>query len=169
MQLKLPFLFLPLAFAGNWQLQEKQWKFMTYSFLLFVVVSCCRSLWQYFQNIAAINESYLRAKSLPTTFDDDHVRFSGLVSIAVVCGTLLIRMSKNKKNKIIIDFIAAALSELPACLICKNRTCVSLFFLLVFRFVFSFIAATTLEIQFGIFIYCFTILLWWKWLKLQKE
>ena len=28
---------------------------------------------------------------------------------------------------------------------------------------------TTLEIQFGIFIYCFTILWWWKWLKIQNK
>jgi O-antigen ligase len=28
---------------------------------------------------------------------------------------------------------------------------------------------TTLEIQFGIFIYCFTILWWWKWLRFQNK
>jgi hypothetical protein len=31
------------------------------------------------------------------------------------------------------------------------------------------LAETTLETQFGIFIYCFTILWWWKWLSLQKK
>ena len=31
------------------------------------------------------------------------------------------------------------------------------------------ILETTLEIQFGIFIYCFTILWWWKWLKTQNK
>jgi O-antigen ligase len=105
MQLKLPFLFLPLAFAGNWQLQEKQWKIIAWCFLLLVTVSCCVSLWQYFQNMNAINESYLRAKTLPTPLDDDHVRFSWLVSIAVVCGTLLIWISKNKKTKLLLTLL----------------------------------------------------------------
>ena len=33
----------------------------------------------------------------------------------------------------------------------------------------GFLVETTLEIQFGIFIYCFTLLWWWKWLNLQNK
>jgi O-antigen ligase len=98
-RIKLPFLLFPLAFAGNWQLPEKQWRTIAYCFVLIVLIGCCWSLFQYFTNPGAINESYLRAKTLPTPLDSDHVRFSWLVSIAVVCGTLLIYTTSNRLTK----------------------------------------------------------------------
>jgi O-antigen ligase len=134
MQLKLPFLFLPLAFAGNWQLQEKQWKIIAWFFLLLVTVSCCVSLWQYFQNMAAINESYLRAKTLPTPLDDDHVRFSWLVSIAVVCGTLLIRMTISKRTKLVAALLLLLLVIYLHVLSARTGLILTYFFFLCFAF-----------------------------------
>ncbi|MCC7400922.1 MAG: hypothetical protein IT214_05515 [Chitinophagaceae bacterium] len=101
---KLPFLFLPVAFAGSWQLSEKQWKTIAYLFLALVLISCFRSLWLYFMDIRAINESYLRAKTIPTILDDDHVRFSWLVSIAILVNSLLVYISKSVKRKVLLFF-----------------------------------------------------------------
>ncbi|MDP4264739.1 MAG: hypothetical protein Q8941_19585 [Bacteroidota bacterium] len=101
-RIKLPFLLLPLAFAGNWQLQEKQWKIIANIFLLLVTMGCCWSLWQYFQNMEVINRDYLRAQTLPAPLGNDHVRFSWLVSIAVACGILLICTTRNKVTKSLI-------------------------------------------------------------------
>lgn len=81
-RIKLPLLLMPLAFAGGWQLSPKGWKAVFYFFLLLCFGGCCWSLWQYGQNLQAINESYLRAKSIPTPLEDDHVRFSWLVAVA---------------------------------------------------------------------------------------
>lgn len=95
--IKLPFLLLPLAFAGNWQLSEKQWRTIGYCFVLLVLISCCWSLWQYFVNMEAINKDYLKAKTIPAPLRNDHVRFSWLVSIAVMCSTLLSYTTNDKR------------------------------------------------------------------------
>lgn len=86
---KLPFLLLPIAFAGQWRLKEKEWKIIAYSFLLFATLACCWSISQYLLDMQSINESYLRAKTIPTPLDDDHVRFSWLVCLAVITAVLL--------------------------------------------------------------------------------
>jgi len=93
---------MPLAFAGKWQLNEKRWKTIAGCFLTLVFISCCWSLWQYFQNVEVINKSYLKAKTLPTPLDDDHVRFSWLVAVAVLCSTLLIYTAKNRNTKLLL-------------------------------------------------------------------
>lgn len=87
---KLPFLMLPLAFAGKWQLKEKEWLKIACIFLLFTVIACCWSTGQYLLDAQPINESYLRAKTIPTPLDDDHVRFSWLVCLAVITTVLLL-------------------------------------------------------------------------------
>jgi O-antigen ligase len=66
-RIKLPLLLLPLAFASSWQLSVKEWRVVFYFFLLLCFLGCCWSLWQYGQNAAQINDSYLKAKSLPMT------------------------------------------------------------------------------------------------------
>src|SRR6185503_5723786 len=93
---KLPFFLLPLAFAGNWQLQEKQWKIIAGCFLLLVFIGCCWSGWQYFQDISTINKNYLKAKTIPVPLGNDHVRFSWLVAIAVVCSSLLLYTTRKR-------------------------------------------------------------------------
>ena len=94
--IKLPFFLLPLAFAGNWQLEERQWKIIAACFLILVFIGCCGSVWEYFQNMEGINKSYLKAQTLPVPLGDDHVRFSWLVVIAVLCSSLLIYSTRNR-------------------------------------------------------------------------
>src|SRR5215213_533093 len=65
-RIKLPLLLFPIAFAGNWQLSSKQWKWIASIFLVLVVAGSCWSLWQYIQNVQSIHEQYLRAKLIPT-------------------------------------------------------------------------------------------------------
>jgi len=97
-RIKLPLLLFPLAFAGNWQLTQKQWKWIAYILLVLVFAACCWSLWQYAQNIRSVHEQYLRAKVLLTPLENDHVRFSLLVAIAIICMVLLMEeyLSKSK-------------------------------------------------------------------------
>ena len=99
--IKLPFLLLPISFAGNWQLEERQWKIVGYCFLSLVIIGCIWSSWQYIQDPDAINKSYLAAKTIPTPLENDHVRFSWLVAIAIVCSTYIIFNVKSGKIKIL--------------------------------------------------------------------
>jgi O-antigen ligase len=97
-RIKLPLLLFPIAFAGNWQLSAKQWKWIAYSFLFLVFAGCCWSLWQYAQNIHSIHEQYLKAKIFSTPLENDHVRFSLIVCLAVVCSVVMMQqyLPKNK-------------------------------------------------------------------------
>ncbi|MDB5205417.1 MAG: hypothetical protein JWR72_492 [Flavisolibacter sp.] len=88
-RIKLPLLLFPIAFAGAWQLSPTQWRIIFYFFILLIIGGCCWSLWQYAANISAINESYLKAKSIPTPFENDHVRYSWVVAVAAA-GMILI-------------------------------------------------------------------------------
>lgn len=101
-RLKLPLLFFPLAFAGSWQFRQRQWEIIAGVFLLVVFAGCCWSLLHYFQNMAAVHEGYLRAKTLLTPLENDHVRFSWLVSIAVMTCFLLVHFVKAKVLRILL-------------------------------------------------------------------
>ena len=103
LRIKLPLLLLPLAFAGpfgsNWnQLQVKQWERLGYFFILLVTAATCWCMVHYLSNATVINESYLRAKSIVTPLENDHVRFSWLVSLSILlAGWLCIVKRKESK------------------------------------------------------------------------
>ena len=100
-RIKLPLLLFPIAFAGNWQLSSRQWKLIAYVFLFLVIAGCCWSLWQYFQNIHSIHEQYLRAKLIPTPLENDHVRYSLIVTIAIICLAVLMQAYILPKKRFI--------------------------------------------------------------------
>jgi len=114
---KLPFLLLPLAFAGDWQLKEKDWRLISYCFIVFTLLACCQSLVMYLREAGSINESYLRAKTIPVPPDGDHVRFSWLVWIAIMISVLLSETVAGPKRWWLIAaaiFLAAYLHILSA-------------------------------------------------------
>ena len=100
-RIKLPLFLFPCAFAGNWQLSPKQWRWTAFSFLFLVFSGCCWSLWQYVQNLHSVHEQYLKAKIFSTPLENDHVRFSLVVAIAVVCLVLLLQKYVDRKKWII--------------------------------------------------------------------
>jgi O-antigen ligase len=95
-RIKLPLLLLPLAFAGNWRLSTIQWRILAGFFLFMVLAGCCWSTWQYLQNVQAIHKGYLAAKVIDTPLGNDHVRFSLVVSIGVICAAILLKQSVEK-------------------------------------------------------------------------
>jgi O-antigen ligase len=106
-RIKLPLFLFPLAFAGRWQLSARQWKWIACGFVLLVFAGCCWSLWQYLQNVHSVHEQYLKAKLIPTPLENDHVRFSLLVAISVVCLVLLMKEYHSRRKWIVpIGFIA---------------------------------------------------------------
>lgn len=95
---KTPLFLLPLAFAAPMKLVRQQWLWLALFFIMLVTAASAWSIFHYVQDSATINEGYLRAKTLLTPLENDHVRFSWLVSIAVLLSVWLC-ISKQKENK----------------------------------------------------------------------
>lgn len=86
--LELPFLLLPVAFLllPDWHPAHKRT-------LWFVLMGCCLAAavyatTNYLLHLKEINKSYLESGVMPT--EPDHIRFSLLVSMAVLAGTVLV-------------------------------------------------------------------------------
>jgi O-antigen ligase len=97
-QIKIPLLFMPLAFAGPFQFSKKQGEWLRYIFIGLVTTGTLWSMFYYLPDAAAINESYLRAKSIVTPLENDHVRFSWLVSVSILLAGWLC-VDKRTGNK----------------------------------------------------------------------
>jgi O-antigen ligase len=106
-RLKLPLLFFPLAVAGSWQFSQRQWLLVAVFFLGVTTIGCVWSLLHYLQNAAAVHEGYLRAKTLLTPLENDHVRFSWMVSVAAMTCFLLLHLIKQKVLGILLGVLAA--------------------------------------------------------------
>ena len=81
---KLPFIVLPLGFAALVIKDKRVNQLLSGLFVFCVLAGSLWSTWQYLQEPASIHESYLRASVIPTWFEDDHVRFSLAVVIALL-------------------------------------------------------------------------------------
>lgn len=106
-RIKLPLLFFPFAFAANWNLSFKQWKWIGFWFILLVFAGCCWSLCEYLQNATQIHTEYLQAKIFDTPLENDHVRFSLVVCVAIICSVVLITEVFEKTIKILLSVVIA--------------------------------------------------------------
>lgn len=83
-QVKLPLLVLPLAIPVWASLGSRQRAGLEWIFVGVMAAGCGWSCWHYVQDMQAIHQGYLRAKLIRTPFEDDHIRFSWAVVIAVL-------------------------------------------------------------------------------------
>lgn len=98
LRIKLPLLLLPLAFAGPIRLSPLRWEWLALFFLACTLAGTGWSLWHYLQDTGAAHQGYLQAKTLLTPLENDHVRFSWLVTVAIfTAGWLLRRHWSNKR------------------------------------------------------------------------
>lgn len=100
LRIKLPLLLLPLAFAGPFGFSEKQWQWLAYIFIALVTAGTIWSIFHYAENLSAIHEGYLRAKTITTPLQNDHVRFSWMISIAVLLSGWLCWQKRNQSKLI---------------------------------------------------------------------
>jgi O-antigen ligase len=100
MFIKTPLFLLPLAFAGPISFSKKQWEWLAYIFIFIITAASLWSILHYVQDAAAINAAYLKAKSIITPLENDHVRFSWLVSVAILLSAWF-TYSKSKANKFV--------------------------------------------------------------------
>ncbi|MER3470202.1 MAG: hypothetical protein C4330_02435 [Chitinophagaceae bacterium] len=105
-RVKLPLMFLPIAFAGKWLLSQKQQNLLAFVFLLLVFISSLWSFSYYITNIQVIHEGYLKAKVISTPFENDHIRFSWIISVAVLLCLFFIE-STEKLRKFALTALAA--------------------------------------------------------------
>jgi O-antigen ligase len=82
--LKSPLLLLPVAFSAPFQMPRRYWEALAIIFVTCVFCGCAWSFFYYIRSAGIINQEYLRGKSMVTALDNDHVRFSLLVFIALV-------------------------------------------------------------------------------------
>ncbi|MBL7745851.1 MAG: O-antigen ligase family protein [Chitinophagaceae bacterium] len=97
-QIKLPLALLPLAFAGPVYLSLKMWDWLAYIFITLILAASIWSMLQYINSMAVVHAAYLQAKTMITPLRNDHVRFSWLVSVAVLLSVWLF-MNKRKQEK----------------------------------------------------------------------
>lgn len=86
MRIKLPLLFLPLAFAAPFGFTDTHWRRLHF---LFIAIAFITSVWciiEYAGDMQAVNASYLRAKTMTTPLENDHVRFSWMIAVAILVG-----------------------------------------------------------------------------------
>jgi O-antigen ligase len=103
MVIKAPLFFMPLAFARPFGFSQKQWKWIAWLMITCVTAAAAWSLFHYIQNYSAVNEGYLRAKSLLTVLDNDRVRFSWLIAVSIfLCGMIMRQKNANKTEKMIV-------------------------------------------------------------------
>lgn len=97
LRVKLPLLVLPLAFASPFFFSSKQWRWLALIFIGLVGTGTLWSLFYYVSNFDAVNESYLRAKTMDTLLENDHVRFSWLVNISFLLAVGLWWQKREKR------------------------------------------------------------------------
>lgn len=107
-RVKLPLLFLPLAFAGPFVITKKQGETLAYIFIALITTGTLWCMYHYLQHIDEVNEGYLRAKSILTPLGNDRVRFSWLVSVVVLLsGWLAILKQKEEKTISVVLMVVA--------------------------------------------------------------
>jgi O-antigen ligase len=84
LRIKIPLLFLPLAFAAPFHISPRLWLQLSLIFLLLLACTSVWSIFLYLSNMSEVNESYLQAKTMLTPLENDHVRYSWLVAIAIL-------------------------------------------------------------------------------------
>ncbi len=81
LRIKLPFLFLPLAFAAGPKLEEREWNLGLYLFLWVMFLGCLYVVVAYMADYEHILEGLQRGRTLPTP--SNHIRFSLALSFSV--------------------------------------------------------------------------------------
>ena len=100
MRIKLPLLFLPMAFAAPFHFSTKHWQRLCMYLIVMVTLGTAWCMIQYAGDIDLVNDAYLRAKTMLTPLENDHVRFSWLTAIAILACAYLCWTRRNEKDLI---------------------------------------------------------------------
>ena len=109
LRIKLPLLMLPLSFAGPFSFSKKKWEILAIIFIALVTAGSVWCLFHYAADPQAVQEGYLRAKSVTTPLKNDHVRFSWMVSVAILLSGWLGWEKKNQSRTMTGIFFVVAI------------------------------------------------------------
>ena len=98
-RIKLPLLFMPLAFASSFGFSKKHWERLIILFIAFVTAGTIWSAANYISDINVAHENYLRSQIIVTPLENNHVRFSWMVSVAVLMAVWLWWQKKENEKK----------------------------------------------------------------------
>ena len=90
---KIPLLIIPLAFVAMPALKERSYKILTWLFVLVITIGTVWSFTRYSLDATAVQNAYLKASVMMVPFDDDHVRFSWAVVIALLLMVKLLNVT----------------------------------------------------------------------------
>ncbi len=82
-RIKLPFLFLPLAFAAFHKISPRTFTLILYAFVLVLGCSVVPVLANYYLHYAEITESFARGNTIPMPFS--HIRYTLMLAFAFFC------------------------------------------------------------------------------------
>jgi hypothetical protein len=106
-QMKLPLLLLPIAFLSYPALPKHWFTNISWLFIGLTMLGCCWSLSQYMANYQTITEGYLRAKVMPTPFDNNHLWFSYAVVVSLLLLYQIPHINIKKSGKAITYLLTA--------------------------------------------------------------
>lgn len=90
LQIKLPYILLPLSFAA-FTLSKETLNRILYFFFITVLLGAIGCLINFALHYEEILQSYLHAKTMPTPFEVGHIRFSLMSAFSVFIGWILYR------------------------------------------------------------------------------
>lgn len=82
-RIKLPYIFLPVAFSCIKKLEERKFIALFYGFVVTLSISVVFVLANYFSNYNTITESFLRGNTIPMPYS--HIRYTLMVAFAFFC------------------------------------------------------------------------------------
>lgn len=82
-RVKLPYIFLPVAFSCIKKLEERKFIALLYGFVITLSISVVFVLINYFLNYSTITESFLRGNTIPMPYS--HIRYTLMVAFAFFC------------------------------------------------------------------------------------
>lgn len=99
MRIKLPLLFMPIAFASPFGLSKKNQIAIV---ILFIILVTGGTLWStvgYISDINAAHENYLRSQLIITPLENNHILFSWIVTAAILFSAGLLWQKKESGKK----------------------------------------------------------------------
>ncbi len=97
-KIKLPLLLMPFAFAGSFGFSKKYWQLLAWVFVGIITAATLWSMGHYIVDIKQVQENYLRSQLMVTPMENDHVRFSWVISVSILITTWL-WLEKKKETK----------------------------------------------------------------------
>ena len=106
--LKIPLLTMMLGLSVT-RLTKQRWLQIACIYIIIITLGCCWSLLQYANNSKTIEAAYLQAKIFSTPADNDYIRFSWMVVLAVVLAIKCLAEQTDKKIKFLLSLLAVFL------------------------------------------------------------